>query len=466
MIYIQAIKRAHCIGVGGIHVSAIARLLRSHDVKVSGSDAVEGDETKILASDGVTITIGHRAQNVPHNADVVIYTHAVPEDNPELVEAKRLNIPVIDTHSFLSQLFTGAEQIVVTGTHGKSTTTSLLGTAIAACGGNPTVVVGTRVPGFSKGNLRLGSPDLLVVEGDEYRSHVLSYSPSILVLNNAELDHTDIFPTFEAYLEMFGKAVDLVRDGGAVVYNAEDENVVALMSARSTKLEARRIGVVSVGINAGDVRFTSPTVKDERWHTQVALKDGRMIEVALHIPGEMNARNAAMAAATVVVWKPEADVAVIAQALADFSGCWRRFENVGVFNGAPVISDYGHHPSEIRETLKAARAGYPGRRLVLCYQPHQHARTKGLFKDFVQVLTEPDMLILAEIYDVPGREEEKDADVTGQTLAKAIGAKASYAKDLDDAEKQLRQRVQPNDVVLVMGAGTIDQVARRLIASE
>jgi UDP-N-acetylmuramate--alanine ligase len=466
MIDIQAIKRAHCIGIGGIHVSAIARLLKSRAVNVSGSDAVAGDETKMLESEGIRVTIGHGAQNITQDADVVIYSHAVQESNPELVEAKRLNIPAIDTHSFLAQSFADAEQIVVTGTHGKSTTTALLGSAVAACGGDPTVVVGTRVPGFDKGNLRLGSPNLLVVEGDEYRSHVLSYSPFILVFNNAELDHTDIFPTLEAYLEMFGKAIDLVRDGGSLIYNAEDDNVASLVSARGTQLAARKVNVVSVGLNTGDVRFTSPTVKDGRWNTRITLSDKRMIEVALHIPGEMNARNAAMAAAAVVAWKPDADIALIAQALADFRGCWRRFENVGTFNGATVISDYGHHPSEVRETLKAARTGYAGQRLVLCYQPHQHARTKGLFKDFVQVLAEPDVLILAEIYDVPGREEEKDADVTGQTLANAIGPKASYAKDLDDAEMQLRQTIRPNNVVLVMGAGTIDQVARRLVASK
>jgi UDP-N-acetylmuramate--alanine ligase len=463
MIDVQAIKRAYCIGIGGIHVSAIARLLQSRGAIVSGSDAIASDETRMLESEKISVAIEHRASNVPHEADVVIYSHAVQEDNPELVEAKYLDIPIIDTHSFLAQLFAGAEQIVVTGTHGKSTTTALLGSVIAACGGDPTVVVGTRVPGFDKGNLRLGSSELLVMEGDEYRSHVLSYSPSILVLNNAELDHPDIFPTLEAYLEMFGKAIDSVRDGEALVYNAEDGNVVKLVESRIKNLESRMVRRVSVGIEKGGVRFTSPTVEEGRWHTKITLKDDRTIEVALHIPGEMNARNAAIAAATVVAWKPDANVDLIAQVLADFPGCWRRFEKVGVFNGVPVISDYGHHPSEIRETLKAARAGYPGKRLVLCYQPHQHARTKGLFKDFVQVLAEPDVLILAEIYDVPGREEEKDADVSSQSLANAIGTKASYAKDLHDAEQQLRQTVQPNDVVLVMGAGTIDQVAQLLV---
>ncbi|OGL72958.1 UDP-N-acetylmuramate--L-alanine ligase [Candidatus Uhrbacteria bacterium RIFCSPHIGHO2_02_FULL_60_44] len=431
---IANIKRAHCVGIGGIHVSAVARLLKSRGVTVSGSDAVAGDETSLLEKQGFAVTIRHAATNVPADADVVIYSHAVPEDNAELAEAKKRGIPVYHTHAFLGELFKDAKQIVVTGTHGKSTTTAMIGTILIAGGENPTVVVGTKVPGFSDGNLRIGRDDLLVVEGDEYQRHVLSYVPTVLVLNNMELDHTDIFPTMDEYAAMFGEAIGRVKDGGAVIWNAEDRGLAELVAARKAACGKRNVGLVAV----------------------------RRTDVPLRVPGEMNQRNAAMASAAVQAWKPDIDPSIAAKALADFPGVWRRFERVGEFNGATVISDYGHHPTEVRETLKAAKLAFPAKRVVLCFQPHQRNRTKHLFNDFVEVLKDADVLVLVEIYDVPGREEEEDRDVTSEKLLQAIG-KGSYAATLDDAEAQLRKIVTPNDVVLVMGAGTIDQVARKLV---
>jgi UDP-N-acetylmuramate--alanine ligase len=275
------------------------------------------------------------------------------------------------------------------------------------------------VPGFEKGNLRIGRDDLLVVEGDEYRSHVLSYAPTVLAITNIEWDHPDVFPTAASYNELFEKAKQRVVTDGKIVE-----------------------GPVDI---AADLH--------------------------LSVPGEMNAQNASLALATALAFDPSLDRAACIGALDAFPGVWRRFEHVGDFNGARIISDYGHHPTEIRETLKAARSAFPDRRLVLCYQPHQHARTKGLFADFIPVLSKPDVLILAEIYDVPGRKEEKDADASSQALLNAITTTdhrqppiASYAPDIADAERQLRKIIQLNDLVLVMGAGTIDQVARNLVS--
>ncbi len=445
MTELSNIKRAHCVGIGGIHVSAVARLLKSRGVLVTGSDAVASDETNLLEQEGIVVTIGHGAGNVPSEADVVIYSHAAPEDNPEIVEAKKRGISVYDTHAFLGELFKNAKQIVVTGTHGKSTTTAMIGTILIAAGENPTVVVGTKVPGFSNGNLHVGRDDLLVVEGDEYHRHVLSYSPSVLVLNNMELDHTDIFPTFEAYAEMFGQAIDRVRDGGEVVWNQNDAGLAKLVEDRKSKLESRNVSSAPVG---------------------------RTYDQKLLVPGEMNARNAAMAAAAVNAWKSDIDPSVISRALAGFPGVWRRFEKVGELDGVPVISDYGHHPTEVRETLKAAKAAFPEKRLILCFQPHQRNRTKHLFNDFVGVFNGVDVLILAEIYDVPGREAEEDKDVSSRVLLEAVEAwdrqhqverERLYVPDLTQAEAAIRTIVKPGDAVIVMGAGTIDGVARRLV---
>lgn len=430
----QSFTHIHCIGIGGIHVSAVARLLKARGVRVSGSDAIESDETTRLRTEGIDVTVGHDSANVPADTQAVVYSDAVPESNPERVEAAHRNLPSLDSHRFLGQLFADATQIVVTGTHGKSTTTAMVGKLLEAAGEDPTVVVGTRVPGWGAGNLRIGRTDLIVVEGDEFKSHVLSYRPTVLALTNIEWDHPDIFKTEAAYIDLFREAIERVSPpNGAVVYHAEDAQSAALVAQ-----DADRITAIPVAAN------NLPP---------------------LHLPGEHNRKNAALARAAVCAYQKDVDLGVVNDALAAFPGVWRRFERVGELHGAPVISDYGHHPTEIRETLAAAKEAYPDHRIVLCYQPHQHARTKRLFNDFIPVLAQADALILAPIYDVPGREEAEYADISSQALLDALppsSAPRRAASSLEDAEQQLRDIAQPNDLILVMGAGTIDTVARHL----
>lgn len=408
----ESYKRIHFVGIGGIHVSAVARLCKARGANVSGSDAVESDEVVKLRAEGIKVTVGHHPANIPPGTEVIVYSDAVRGTNPERLFAHEHHMASFDSHKFLGKLFAKATQIVVSGTHGKSTTTAMVGKILEAAGEDPTVVVGTRVPGWEYGNLRIGRDDLLVVEGDEYRSHVLSYRPSVLAITNIEWDHPDVFRTEEAYRDLFRQAEASVVQGGTVVHGGEGMDIV------------------------------------------------------LKIPGAHNRQNAALAAAAVRAYKKTIPEDVIKKALQEFPGVWRRFERVGEFNGAPVISDYGHHPTEVRETLNAAREAFPDRRILLCYQPHQRARTKQLFADFIPVLAEADALILAEIYDVPGREEAEYADITSQKLVDALPPSdkpRSYAADLADAEKQIRAIAKPNDLILIMGAGTIDQVARNLV---
>lgn len=468
---LQTIQSAHFIGIGGIHVSAVARLLQARGVRVSGSDAVASDETERLIQQGIAVTIGHAATNLPADAQAVIYSDAVPEENPERQSAMERGIPLFDTHRFLGELFKTAKQIVITGTHGKSTTTAMVGKILEAAGLDPTVVVGTRVPGFPLGNLRIGRKDLLVVEGDEFRSHVLSYHPTVLALNNLEWDHPDIFPTYESYTGMFHQVLDQMKDEGKVVWNADDARLESVVGPRlAAPGHDKRF--ISLGKERGDVQFDLRGVIEGRWHAGIDWFDGPTLEVSLQIPGEMNVRNAAMAATAARAFDPTIESAHVLQALSDFKGIWRRFEYVGKFNGAPIISDYGHHPTEVFETVRAARATFKDRRLVLCYQPHQRARTKGLFQAFLPALAMPDVLLLVEIYDVPGRETDLDSDISSGHLLQAVVQEMggprptklfSYAADLEDAERQLREAIKPNDVVLVMGAGTVDKIARHLV---
>jgi UDP-N-acetylmuramate--alanine ligase len=461
-------KRVHCIGMGGIHVGAVAKLLKAGDVLVSGSDAVEHELTNDLRASGFDVKIGHGAENVGEGVEAVVYSHAVPEDNPELAEARRRGIDTYDTHAFLAKMFEGKDQIVVTGTHGKSTTTAMLGAALMAVKANPTVVVGTKCSVFSDGNLQIGSEDLLIVEGDEYRRHVLEYDPKILVLNNIEYDHPDAFADMDAYAAMFRELIGKVRTGGVMVFNADDERCADLIKAKMDWLKERRVSVISVGRDRGMIRFAKPHADKGRWASSLKAMNSEYLDFELTVPGEMNVRNAAMAMTAAVAYRDDASTGDIVKALEKFPGCWRRFERVGSLNGAVVISDYGHHPTEIKETLKAARAAYPDRRIVLCYQPHHRNRTRGLFSEFVTAFDEADVLLLSEIYDVPGREAQEDADVSSSQIVEAIKKNdpdraVEFVGDLASTEKRLRETVRDGDIVIVMGAGTIDGVVRKIV---
>lgn len=463
-------KRVHCIGIGGIHVSAVAKLLNSRGVLVSGSDAVENEHVRELRALGIQVAIGHAASNIPEGTGTVVYSDAVPETNPERMEAAARGIEQCHSHQFLGNLFLDARQVVITGTHGKSTTTAMVGTLLIAAGEDPTVVVGTKVPSFSGGNLHIGGSNLLVVEGDEYRSHVLSYHPNVLVITNIEHDHPDVFPNLSAYTDLFRKVMDQIREQGVLIYERDDEHARELVESQRESLRAREIRVISVGQESGDVQFSQPHVQNGRWCSRMRQGD-RDLQLAVRVPGEMNMRNAALAAAVSWNWTSEIDSTIISGSLGEFPGCWRRFEYVCDWNGVRIISDYAHHPTEVAETLKAAKAAFPQSRIILCFQPHQHSRTKGLFDAFLLAFDGADVLILAEIYDVPGREAAEDADVSSEQLlteiakrdtVKGITRELVYAKNLTVAERLVRERAKEGDLVLIMGAGDIDAVARQL----
>jgi UDP-N-acetylmuramate--alanine ligase len=464
-------KHVHLIGIGGIHVGAVAKLLSANGVMISGSDAVDHDLVRELRDAGFKIAIGHHADNIPDLAEAVVFSHAVREDNPELIEAKHRGIPTIDTHAFLGMMFEEAKQIVVTGTHGKSTTTSMLGVALSAIGESPTVVVGTKVPSFADGNVRVGREDLLVVEGDEYRCHLLSYQPTILIVTNIEYDHPDAFPTVDSYIGLFRDALEHVRDNGAIIYSTDDRESVKLIQEARQRLGIRGIRVIGLG-SKGQVTISEPTSDRDGWTTELRIGASEALQLHLMIPGAMNARNAVMALLASSVLCTEERLDDLVESLATFPGCWRRFERVGTLNGAIIISDYGHHPTEISETLKAAKLAYPDRRVILCFQPHHRNRTRGLFNDFIPSFDLADVLLLEEIYDVPGRELPEDAGISSSQLVTAVKERdagfgrdrhVEFIPDLETAEKAIRDIATPQDLIIVMGAGTIDGVARRVV---
>ncbi len=462
-------KKVHLIGVGGINISAVAKLLLASGISVSGSDVAENEQTQILQQRGAMIARGHAAEHVPADAELVIYSSAVPVTNPEREEAKRRNIPELTNFQFLAEWFYDAKTILVTGTHGKSTTTAMLGLMLERAKLDPTFVVGSKVPSFPEGNLRIGSPDLFVIEGDEYARHFLEFSPWGIVINNIELDHTDVFANLEEMVDAFRQLLHQIKSGGVVVANTGDVNVAKLLKEESEWIAQQSIRVIGFGEHEMQAWNVKHEMKEGWNHIDVA-GSGVSYRFVTHAIGAFNALNAAGSALLAIACG--ADYASIATSLELFSGIWRRFERLGELNGATIYSDYGHHPTAVAQTLAAAHDAFPERRIVLCFQPHHRNRTKHLFFDFVPSFDVADVLVLCEIYDVAGRDAKEDEMISSQDLVDAIiphdadrgvTRTVEYAKNPQEAVTATMKLVQAGDIVIVMGAGDIDGEVRKLL---
>jgi UDP-N-acetylmuramate--alanine ligase len=465
-------SHVHLIGIGGIHVSGIAKLLLAQGVSVSGSDLAENEQVKELRGRGVEIKIGHAPTNIPAEAQVIVFSSAAAPSNPERLEGVRRGLPEFNSHQFLGVLGEGMKQIVIAGTHGKSTTTAMMALVAKETGLAPTVVVGTQVPQLEQGNVEVGSSEWLIVEGDEFDHHFLSYTPTVLVINNIEGDHFDIYPTIEAMIEAYRQLLTRVIDGGTIIANMDDAHVRTLIEAEREKLYARHIKIKTVGTSTDvNILIGSRRVTSGLQVIHVSSTELREnIDVTLTIPGAMNAMNAVMCYAVSEVLNLSQEKTLAA--LAGFKGIWRRLEKIVEREGIVVFSDYGHHPTAVTKTLEAVKEFYPDRRLVLCFQPHHRNRTKHLFLEFVPSFDLAHELILVEIYDVAGRDQSEDESISSQDLCDAIrhhdadrGVKrgVQFAKDAKTAKQLLKELKQSGDVVVVMGAGSIYTIASEII---
>jgi len=463
--------RAHLIGIGGINMSGIAKLLQAAGVPVTGSDVAQSELTDELVKQGIDVKIGHAPENVPPATDLVIYSSAVPEGNPERAEARRLNVRQLTNFQFLGEWTADKHPVLVCGTHGKSTTTAMAGLMFIDAGYEPTVIVGSRVPAFREGNVYLGNSDLVVIEGDEYAKHFLEFEPSAVVINNIELDHTDIFADIRDLTETFRELLRKVRSGGLVVANADDPRVQTLIGEERSRLEARGIRIKTFGFGShADIRVADYAVRVESQLFALRDDEGLMSRFTLQIPGRMNIMNAVAAAALAMHLNVGAEN--VRRVLASFKGIWRRFEKVLDRDRMLVVSDYGHHPTAVAATLDAAKSFYAGRRIVLCFQPHHRNRTKHLFADFIPSFDKADALVLAEVYDVAGREEAADGAVSSRDLLEAIAKRdeergikrtLEYARDPQEALAMLKHLRAPGDVIIVMGAGDIYRIATHVL---
>ncbi len=452
-------------------MSGVAKLLMRAGVSVSGSDVEESEVTRELGRLHIEVSIGHTADNLPEEVDLVIYSSAVPELNPERAEARKRNIPQLTNFEFLGEWTGGKKVILVTGTHGKSTTTAMLGLMLEAGERDPNVIVGSKVPSFPDSNVRFGKSDVYVIEGDEYAKHFLEFEPYAVILNNIEMDHVDIFKDLNEMIDAFRELLSNMQPGGILIANADDKNVQTLVGQERSNLEAKNITIKTFGFGShATQQILDYAVRPGEQSFALKNIHGHATRFRLHVPGKMNVVN--VSGALSLAFHAGIGSDVLQNAVESFEGIWRRFQKIAEKDDMIVISDYGHHPTAVRETLEATKRFYPGRRVVLCFQPHHRNRTKHLFKEFIPCFDQADVLLLTEIYDVAGRDASADDHVSSRDLQEAVirhdaenmvRRKIEYADSPKSALETLKRWKQERDIILVMGAGDIYKIAKDIL---
>lgn len=430
-------KKVHFVGIGGIGMSALAQMLQHDRVLVSGSDREVSPVTELLESKGIKVLIGQKAENVPTSAELVVYSDAVGENNPERARASELGISQISYFGMLGRVSVGKETIAVAGTHGKTTTTGMLTKILQEAGASPTAVVGSLVKDFGS-NYVHGDSDLFVVEACEYRDHLLELTPRVLVITNLEWDHTDWFPSLTALQETFKKAIACVPEDGAIVTNPRNQNIAPLLVVAKARI----------------IDYT----------TEPAYN--------LRLLGEFNQDNAraAAAAARIVLDSVQHLVLnnvdeIINTSLTGFHGTWRRFEYKGkTKNSADVYDDYAHHPTAVRATLRALREKVRGK-IYVAFHPHLYSRTRDLLDDFSTAFSDADKVFIAPIY---AAREVDDGSISSEILAERIRATGVEATALDSFAliQQALGSASSGDTIITMGAGDIYKVALALLSKE
>jgi len=438
-------------------MSGIAEVLVNLGFRVSGSDQKRSNVTDRLQRMGVEFAEGHTGENIS-DAQVVVRSTAVRDDNPEIIEAHRRSIPVIPRAEMLAELMRlKPHSVAVAGSHGKTTTTSMVATVLGHAGLDPTIVVGGVVGAFGS-NAHLGKSDLMVVEADESDRSFLMLTPTIAVVTNIDREHMDYYHDMDDVRTCFTNFVNKVPFYGASVLCLDDPNVQAIIP----HIERRRMTYglsAQADISAHAIRY------DQSFGSKFIVgRSGNAVgEIILQVPGLHNVYNAL--AAIAVGFELDVKFARISEALRNFTGAGRRFQSKGEVGGVLVVDDYGHHPTEIKATLAAAKIGSGGRRIVVLFQPHRYTRTHDLMEEFARSFNNADSLFITDIY---AASEEPLEGVTGEALTEAIkrfGHKdAQYIGPLENAAATLREHVQPGDLVLTLGAGTVSRISDQLLS--
>ncbi|SDH80403.1 UDP-N-acetylmuramate--L-alanine ligase [Propionivibrio dicarboxylicus] len=456
------VKNIHFVGIGGSGMSGIAEVLCNLGFGVSGSDLADNPTTRRLAGLGIRIAVGHAAENVI-DADAVVVSTAVREDNPEVQGARARKVPVVPRAQMLAELMRLKQGIAVAGTHGKTTTTSLVASILAEGGMDPTFVIGGRL-NAAGANARLGSGDFLVAEADESDASFLYLSPVISIVTNIDADHMETYGhDFGRLKQTFVDFLQRLPFYGVAVLCADDPNVREIMPQVSKQ-------IVSYGLaESANVRAENIVAQDGQMKFDCVRVNGSIsrFPVTLNLPGMHNVLNA-LAAIAVATEVGVSDAAIM-KALAEFKGVGRRFQRYGEIalpSGGQftLIDDYGHHPAEMRATIAAARGAFPGRRLLLAFQPHRYTRTRDCFEDFVAVLSSVDALVLGNVY-AAGEAPIVAAD--GRSLARALRVAGRvepvFVEEIADMPAVILDVARDGDVVITMGAGSIGAVPGKLV---
>ena len=442
-------KKVHFIGIGGISMSGLAALLLTKGFKVSGSDFKESPILDKLRSEGAEVYIGHKRENL-QNVDLVVYTAAIPNSNPEILEAKEKNIELMDRAEFLGYIMKGHKyNVAVAGTHGKTTTTSMLSHVTLKADLDPTILVGGELD-IIDGNFKIGNSEYFITEACEYKESFLRFSPSVGIILNIDADHLDYYRDLNHIKEAFVKFINIIPNDGYLIACAEDKNVQDV-------IKSAKCNVITYGFNTGDIRANNISFDKKGHPTFTVTRNNKdLFEVTLNTTGKHNILNALSVIANSLIFEiPEE---AIKEGLLECSGAHKRFEHKGEFNGATIIDDYAHHPVEIKATLDTANL-IPHNKIYVVFQPHTYTRTKTLFDEFTTCFEKADELLLMDIYAA----REKDTGlVSSNELGDAIrktGLNCTNVHSHEEAAEYLKKVAKDTDLILTVGAGDVVKVA-------
>lgn len=445
----------HFIGIGGISMSGLAEILLDEGFTISGSDSKESDLTKHLEAKGISVFYGQKASNIIPGIDLVVYTAAIHEDNPEFAQAKAQGLPMLSRAELLGQIMDNYEQsIAVAGTHGKTTTTSMISQILLEAKTDPTITVGGILEAIN-GNLRVGESEVFISEACEYTNSFLNFRPKYSIILNVEAEHLDFFKDLDDIRKSFHKFAANTLADGATIINGEIDNYTEIVEGLPQR-------IITYGLNSSYDYYAENITYDEKACAIFSvMHDGQKImDVHLNVPGKHNVSNSLAAIALCDIMNIPNEAVI--SGLLKFGGANRRFQYKGKIDGITIIDDYAHHPTEIKATLTAA-ANYPHERLVLVFQPHTYSRTKAFLDDFAEVLSMADVVVLADIY---AAREQNTYGVSSKdilNLLKKKGTEAYYLPSFEEIEKFLLKNCINGDLLITMGAGNVVEIGEALL---
>lgn len=457
------IRKIHFIGIGGISMSGIAIIMKKFGYEVTGSDISENDMVKIVKSENIPVSIGSNINNVL-NADIVVYTAAIPSTDTELVAAKEHNIPTYERAVFLGNMLKNYKKpICIAGMHGKTTTTSMVANALKFAKINPTILVGSKLRELNNLNYEIGNNEYFVLESCEYVDSFLNFPGDTAVILNIEEEHLDYFKTLDNIMSSFGKFMCLVHNNGNLIVNADDKNVMKVLESNLDTLTKKNINIYTFSakdINANLFANNINLMNTGCYEFDVLYNKTKICHIKLSAPGRHNILNALATIGVVIANNIDLNLAVAG--LEEFTGASRRFEFKKNINGTvEVYDDYAHHPTEIKATLQTAKEKSKGRTIAV-FQPHTYSRLKTLLDEFATCFNKADIVIVTDIY---AAREKNDGSITPQMLIerlKANNVNAMYIGDFEEIAKYIHENAKENDIVLTIGAGTITNLSNLL----